>query len=96
MGQNNGPGILALVNSSVDFTGVSFTGNAQGGIITCDSSSTMVSDLTQPNSTPPAGVSCRTPHSLGGRQVTKSQPAVPDWSASKAQLDKYARVAVKR
>jgi len=93
--QNNGPGILALVNSSADFTGVSFTGNAHGAIIACDSSSTMVSDLTQPNSTPPAGVSCRTPHALGGRQVTKSQPAVPDWSASKAQLDKYAKVAVK-
>jgi len=93
--QNNGPGILALVNSSADFTGVSFTGNAQGAIIACDSSSTMVSDLTQPNSTPPAGLSCRTPHALGGRQVTKSQPAVPDWSASKAQLDKYAKVAVK-
>jgi len=93
--QNNGPGILALVNSSVDFQGVSFAGNAQGGVITCDSSSTMVSDLTQPNSTPAAGVSCRTPHSLGGRQVAKSQPAVPDWSASKAQFDKYAKVAVK-
>ncbi len=94
--QNNGPGILALVNSSADFQSVSFAGNAQGGVITCDSSSTMVSDLTQPNSTPPAGVSCRTPHSLGARQVTKSQPAVPDWSASKAQLDRYAKVAVKR
>jgi hypothetical protein len=94
--QNNGPGILALVNSSVDFQGVSFGGNAQGGVITCDSSSTMVSDLTQPNSTPPAGVSCRTPHSLGGRQVTKLQPAVPDWRASKAQLDKYGKLAVKQ
>jgi hypothetical protein len=94
--QNNGPGILALVNSSVDFQGVSFGGNAQGGVITCDSSSTMVSDLTQPNSTPPAGVSCRTPHGLSGRQVTKLQPALPDWRASKAQLDKYGKLAVKQ
>lgn len=93
--QNNGPGILVLVNSSADFTGVSFAGNAQGGIITCDSSSAMVSDLTQRNSTPAAGVVCRTPHGLGGRQVTKSLPAAPDWSASKTQFDKYAKVAVK-
>jgi len=93
--QNNGPAILALVNSSADFTGVSFAGNAQGVIIACDSSSTMVSDLTQSNSTPPAGVSCRTPHGLGGRQITKTQPAVPDWSASKARFDRYAKVAVK-
>jgi hypothetical protein len=39
---NSGPGVLALVNSSADFSGVSFSGNA--GIIACDTSSTMVSD----------------------------------------------------
>jgi hypothetical protein len=89
---NTGPGILALVNSSADFSGVSFGGNS--GVITCDSSSTMVSDLAGPNSTP-AGVSCRTPHGLGGRQITKTQPTVPDWSARKAQHDKYIKLAVK-
>lgn len=90
---NSGPAMLLLVNSSADFSGVSFSGN--GGVIACDSSSTMVSDLTGPSTTPPAGVSCRTPHGLGGRQVTKSQPLVPDWSAQKAQHDRYAKLAVK-
>jgi hypothetical protein len=81
------------VNSSADFSGVSFSGN--NGVIACDSSSTMVSDLAGPSSTPPAGVSCRTPHGLGGRQITKTQPAVPDWSAYKVQHDRYANLAVK-
>ena len=90
---NSGPGVLVLVNSSADFSGVSFSGNS--GVISCDASSTMVSDLTAPNSTPPAGVSCRTPHGLGGRQITKSQPAMPDWTEDKAQHDKYAKLAVK-
>jgi hypothetical protein len=86
--------VLVLVNSSADFAGVAFSGN--GGVISCDSSSTMVSDLAVLNSTPTAGVSCRTPHGLGGRQVTKTQPAVPDWSAQKAQHDRYIKLAVKR
>jgi len=90
---NSGPGMLVLVNSSADFSGVSFSGN--NGVISCDSSSTMVSDLAGPSSTPPAGVSCRTPHGLGGRQITKTQPAVPDWSAQTAQHDRYAKLAVK-
>ena len=90
---NSGPGLLVLVNSSADFSGVSFSGNS--GVIACDSSSTMVSDLAGPNSTPPAGVSCRTPHGLGGRQIAKAQPAAPDWSAQKAQHDRYAKLAVK-
>lgn len=90
---NSGPGVLVLVNSSADFSGVSFSGNT--GIISCDSSSTMVSDLAGPNSTPPAGVSCRTPHGLGGRQVVKTQPIAPDWSAQKTLHDRYAKLAVK-
>ena len=92
--QNNGPGLLALVNSSADFTGVNFSGNAQG-VITCDSSSTMVSDLARPNTTPPAGVLCRTPHGLGNRQVSNAAPAIPDMSAQKAAHDKYAKAAVR-
>jgi hypothetical protein len=94
--QNNGPGILALVNSSVDFTGVTFSGNAQGQVITCDSSSWMVSDLSRPaGSFLPAGVVCKTPHALGNRDVFKSLPTTPDWSGHKALFDKYAKVAVK-
>lgn len=90
---NSGPGVLVLVNSSADFSGVSFSGNS--GVISCDSSSTMVSDLAQSERTPAAGVSCRTPHNLGGRQITKTQPVIPDWSALKAQHDRYAKIAVK-
>jgi hypothetical protein len=91
---NSGPGVLALINSSADFSGVSFSGN--NGIISCDSSSTMVSNLVQPNSAPPAGVLCRTPHGLGGRLILKTQPAVPIWSSQKAQHNRYAKLAVKR
>ena len=91
--QNYGVGILALVNSSVDFTGVGFSGNK--GVITCDSSSTMVSDLALPNSTPAAGVACRTPHSLGNRQISRSQPTAPDWSAHKAVHDRLVKAATK-
>jgi hypothetical protein len=88
--QNNGPGILALVNSSADFTGVTFGGNAEGEIISCDSSSWMVSDV-MPN----AGVACRTPHALGNRDLLKAVASTPDWSAHKGLYDRYAKAAVK-
>jgi hypothetical protein len=96
--QNNGPGILALVNSSADFTGVTFAGNLHGEIITCDSSSWMVSDLTtNPTSSfLPAGVTCRTPNALVNRVLFKAVPTTPDWSAFKALFDKYAKAAVKQ
>lgn len=94
--QNNGPGILALVNSSADFTGVNFAGNERGEIISCDSSSWMVSDLSRSNNAAQTGgVACRTPHSLGNREVFKAVPPTPDWSAQKTLYDKYAKAAVK-
>jgi len=94
--QNNGPGILVLVNSSADFAGVTFAGNLKGEIITCDSSSWMVSDLTNAASSfLPAGVTCRTPHALGNRVVFKAAPTIPDWSEFKALFNKYAKLAVK-
>jgi hypothetical protein len=94
--QNYGPGILALVNSSADFTGVTFAGNAGGEIIDCDSSSWMVSDLARSSSAlAAAGVACKTPHALGNRDVFKSLPPTPDWSGHKALYDKYAKLAVK-
>jgi hypothetical protein len=94
--QNYGPGILALVNSSADFAGVTFAGNAGGEIIDCDSSSWMVSDLTRSVSAfATAGVACKTPHALGNRDVFKSVPTPPDWSGHKALFDKYAKAAVK-
>jgi hypothetical protein len=85
--QNNGPAILALVNSSVDFAGNTFSGNA--GVITCDSSSTMVSDLGITARTPAAGVSCSTAHSLGNRVVSVPTPAVPDITVWKKMHTNY-------
>jgi len=92
--QNNGPGLLALVNSSADFTGVTFSGDS-GGTITCDSTATMISDLALPNTTPPAGVRCKTPHALGNHRVTRTQPASPDTSAYRAQQARYKKIATK-
>ncbi|HXY23425.1 MAG TPA: right-handed parallel beta-helix repeat-containing protein [Candidatus Acidoferrum sp.] len=94
--QNNGPGILALVNSSADFTGVTLSGNAGGQIINCDTSSWMVSDLTKPGSAfSPAGVACRTPHMLGNRAWFNALSPNTDWSVPKARFDTYAKFAVK-
>jgi hypothetical protein len=91
--QNIGPGILALVNSSADFTGVSFTSNS-GGIMVCDSSAYMVSDLAGGPATAP-GVGCRTPNSLGNRAFTKQQPAAPNFSPLKALQAKWMARATK-
>lgn len=92
--QNNGPGLLVLVNSSVDFTGVTFTGNS-AGIVTCDSTGTMVSDLAGPSTTPPAGVRCKTPHALGNRHVSRTAPAVPSMASGRALQTKWMKVATK-
>jgi len=89
--QNGGPGILALVNSSIDSNGTTLNANS-GGVISCDSSSWMVSDLAKSYFATP-GVSCRVPHSLGNRSVWKTQPATPDWSAVKALQAKYMAFA---
>jgi Right handed beta helix region len=92
---NNGPGVLGLVNSSADFTGVTFSGNS-AGIIACDSSASMVSDLVRPGGNPPYGVVCKTPHALGNRRIFRTRPAVPDWSAYKVRQAKYKKLATKR
>jgi len=86
---NAGPGILALVNSSADFTGVSFGSNT-GGVIVCDTSAYMVSDATG------RGVSCRTPHGLGNRRVTIQRHALPDWKAAKTIQAKYRALAKRK
>jgi hypothetical protein len=91
--QNAGPGILALVNSSADLTGVSFAANT-GGMVVCDSSAYMVSDLTVGPVTAP-GVGCRTPNSLGNRVFNKLAPAVPDFAALKALQARWMARATK-
>jgi hypothetical protein len=85
--QNNGPAILALVNSSADFSGMAFNGNA--GVIACDSTSTMVSDLAISARTPGSGVSCATAHSLGNRLISVPAPAVPDSTLWKSMHSRY-------
>jgi hypothetical protein len=91
--QNIGPAILVLVSSSVDFTGVSFSSNS-GGIVVCDSSAYMLSDLA--NGTPNApAVNCSAPHALGNRAGMKLQPMVPDISALKALQAKMKAKATK-
>ena len=92
--QNTGPAILALINSSADLSGVSFSSNS-GGIVVCDSSSYMVSDLMPGTATAP-GVGCRTPHSLGNRPFTRAQPAPPDFSGLKARQAKMMARATKK
>jgi hypothetical protein len=92
--QNIGPAILALVNSSADLAGVSFTSNS-GGIVVCDTSSYMVSDLVNGAATAP-GVGCRTPNALGNRSVTRVQPAPPDLSGLKARQAKMMARATKK
>ena len=91
--QNTGPAILALVNSSADLSGVQFSSNT-GGIVVCDSSAYMVSDLASGAVTAP-GVACRTPHPLGNRTFTKQQPLAPDFSALKALQAKVMARATK-
>jgi hypothetical protein len=91
---NVGPAILALVNSSADFTGVTFGSNS-GGIVACDSSAYAVSDLAVGTSTAP-GFGCRVPHTLGNRSITKLQPAAPDWTAVKALQAKYMARATRK
>lgn len=85
--RNHGPGILALVNSSADFMGASFNGNS-GGIIDCDSSAFMVSDLATRS-----GNACRTPHNLGNRHDRFIAPAIPDSNALKNRHAQYRKMA---
>jgi len=89
---NMGPAILALVNSSADFTGVTFIGNS-GGIISCDSSSYMVSDLA--DATHGVSVGCRTPHSLGNHRVAPfGHGNIPDLTALRKKQAQYRALAV--
>jgi hypothetical protein len=88
---NTGPGILALVNSSIDSVGATFTGNT-GGIAVCDSSAYMVSDLTETGKGP-SGVACNTPHHLGNRHGVESAPIAPDFTSQKNKAAQYRKFA---
>jgi hypothetical protein len=88
---NEGPGMLVLVNSSADFTGATFSGNS-AGIITCDSSAYMVSDLATNSN---AGISCLTPHKLGNRVgYSGGRPPLPNFTAQNNKHAWYKQLAV--
>jgi hypothetical protein len=89
---NTGPGILALVNSSVDSVGATFLGNS-GGMVTCDSSAYMVSDLIPDTGHSLAGIACRTPHHLGNRHDLGSPPVAPDFTQQNNRAAKYKAFA---
>lgn len=89
--QNGGPGILLLVNSSVDFSGLTFQSNGNGPIV-CDSSAFMVSDWITPSVSAP----CKVPHNLGNHRQLDAGMSVPDWSRNKAVEQKYAKLAARK
>jgi Right handed beta helix region len=89
---NRGPGILALVNSSIDSVGATFSGNT-AGIASCDSSAWMVSDLLSGNGNLGHGISCRSPHHLGNGAHVAVPPVAPDITAQKNRAAQYKRYA---
>jgi hypothetical protein len=79
--QNGGPGILGLVNSSVDLGSSAFSSNA-GGAVLCDGSAVLKSDL--PSSTLGTANACRVAPVTGiQRRSAVSPPAsnLPQWKA---------------
>jgi hypothetical protein len=92
---NRGPGILALVNSSADFTEATFNENS-GGIITCDSSSYVASDLSTGSGNPSRGIHCTTPHNLGNRHGGSYRPSIPDSTALKLRVARYRTIASRK
>lgn len=89
--QNGGPGILALVNSSLDFTGVTFSSNTKGPV-ECDSSSYMVSDLPSVGILPGLLLPCMTPNNFGNRSHAAPVFHIPDVSQYKAKEAKYQQL----
>jgi hypothetical protein len=89
---NIGPALLALVNSSVDFSGVTFVRNT-GGIITCDNTAVMVSDLTPAALDPAEAATCKRPRLLVNREIERPAFAPPNSAAQKAAHDKYMVLA---
>ena len=86
--QNEGPGILALVNSSIDLSGATLTSNL-GGTVVCDSSAWMVSDLASPSTPFGAAQPCKVPNTFRPRVRSLPDPPIPDLSQSKADEAKY-------
>ena len=89
---NMGPALLALVNSSVDFSGVTF-GRNTAGIITCDDTAVMVSDLPPDTLGPAESTKCKTPRLLVNREIERPAFALPDSATQKAAHEKYVALS---
>lgn len=90
---NIGPALLALVNSSVDFSGVTFAANT-GGIIACDNTAVMVSDLTPAELRPNAeAANCKAPRLLVNRELARPDSVLPNSGAQKAAHDRYVALS---
>jgi hypothetical protein len=88
---NIGPALLALVNSSVDFRNVNFVANT-GGIINCDGTAIMVSDLT-PAALGSSAADCKTPRRVVNRAFAKLAFQRPNSAGQKARHDKFVTLS---
>jgi hypothetical protein len=84
--QNTAPGIIAMVNSSVDAMGVSFSSNA-GPNFVCDGSAYITGDVT-PSSLGAANT-CRVPGIPGAPHRFHPPTGPPDWHTQKAAADRF-------
>jgi hypothetical protein len=82
---NGGPGILALVNSSIDLGSSNFTSNL-GGAVVCDGSAVMISDVAP--STLGSGNACRIPPANGIQRHFSAGPPRPNQAQWKAYINK--------
>jgi hypothetical protein len=89
--QNGGPGILALVNSSIDISGTTLTSNL-GGPVVCDSSAWMASDMPVPSTPLGPALPCKVPNTFGPRIHPFPAPPIPDTSRIKAEEAKYQQL----
>jgi len=88
--QNGGPGVLGLVNSSLDIAGSNFNSNA-GGAVACDGSSVLIADL--PSGLLGSSNNCKIPSFSGVRRTLSTTFSVPDWKRQKAAADKMRVLA---
>jgi len=84
--QNGGPGVLALINSSVDSFGSTFSSNA-GGSFACDTSATVTGDMTA-SSLGSANL-CKAPGNSGSQHRFPGMTKAPDWHSQKAIADRF-------
>lgn len=85
---NGGAGMTAFANSSLDLMGVQFGGNF-GALISCDTSSVLVGDMTPQNGSPRSAVQCASAHNYGSARRTVAKPPIPKLPNYKASHDRW-------